>query len=100
MSITAEQLMQMIKRQEDPTIPQTVKDADMTLLVAEADQIMAECSALVDTYVQQVKTVAAGTTPEHSMYLLATYFYVTGVPCGEIHNMLIAAIHKLAGAIQ
>lgn len=101
MPIDAEQLMKMIKRQEDPSIPQTVKDADMTLLVAEADQIMAQCGELVDTYVSQVKAVVAeGTTPEKSMYLLATYLYVTGMPCGEIHNMFVAAIHKLAGAIK
>jgi hypothetical protein len=98
MSMTEAQIMAIMERYADPSVPDEVKDNDYTLLSAEADQILAKCSQHVDEYVEQIKRVASEGVPvERSQSLLATYLYVSEVPCGEIHNMLVVAMHKLAG---
>lgn len=100
MSMTPEQLLDMIKRADDPTVPDEIKQADLVLLDAESDQILAACGANVDEFVRQIKVIAGtGVNPEKSMCLLATYLYVSGISCGQIHNMFVVAMHKLAGIL-
>ena len=97
MSLTPEQLEEIAQRYYDPNIPEQVKDADMTLLRAECDQVLAAVGEMVDSYADQIATVLEreDMTVEKSESILATYLYATKVPCGQVHNMFVVAMHKL-----